>query len=120
MRQHLLDLRQLVFDVSDSNTAIGELVETLKWGEPGYLAKGGSTIRLGVPKSQATLYAMYFNCNSRLVESFREVYPTEFTYEGNRALVFEVDRPIETDALKHCIEVALRYHRVKHRPLLGM
>lgn len=120
VRRHLLHLRQLIFDVSDAHEDIGQLEETLKWGEPSYLVKGGSTIRLGVPKSQANCYAMYFNCNTKLVDTFREVYAGTFSFEGNRAIVFELDDPVETDAIKQCIELALQYHRVKNLPLLGI
>ena len=119
VRRQLLRLRQLVVDVADSHEAVGSLEETLKWGEPSYLVKGGSTIRLGMPKSSPERFAMYFNCNTKLVDTFREIYPNTFEFEGNRAIVFALGSQIDTDALRHCIELALRYHHVKKLPLLG-
>lgn len=119
VRRQLLRLRQLVVDVADSHDAVGRLEETLKWGEPSYLVKGGSTIRLGMPSSSPECFAMYFNCNTRLVDTFREIYPDTFEFEGNRAIVFALGSQIDTDALRHCIELALRYHDLKKLPLLG-
>ncbi len=106
-------------DTADSHEAIGRVEETLKWGEPSYLVKGGSTIRLGTPRSSPKRFAMYFNCNTKLVETFREIYPDTFEFEGNRAIVFALGDQIDTDALSHCIELALRYHHLKKLPLLG-
>ncbi len=93
--------------------------ETLKWGEPSYLAKKGSTIRIGWKQSSPDQYAMYFNCNTKLVETYREVYSDLFKYEGNRAIVFAVDEELPMDDLKQCITVALTYHTRKHLPMLG-
>lgn len=119
VRRQLLRLRQLIVDVAESHEAIGRVEETLKWGEPSYLAKGGSTIRLGAPKSSPESFAMYFNCNTKLVDTFREIYPNTFEFEGSRAIVFALGDQIDTDALAHCIELALRYHDLKKLPLLG-
>ena len=56
---------------------------------------------------------MYFNCKTNLVETFRTLFPNDFKYEGNRALVFEANAPIPTDALRLCIAIAFTYHRTK-------
>jgi hypothetical protein len=45
-----------------------------------------------------------------LVGSFRELYPDEFTFEGNRVLLFARDDKPPQAALKHCIGLALTYH----------
>ena len=119
VRRQLLQLRQLVLDVADSHEAIGGVEETLKWAQPSYLVKGGSTIRLGVQKSSPERLAMYFNCNTKLIDTFRTLYPDTFEFDGNRAIVFTLGEEIDTEALSHCIELALRYHHLKKLPLLG-
>ena len=76
MKQKLMKLRQLIFDVAAKTKGVGELEETLKWGEPAYLTsqtKSGSLIRIDVKKSDPSKYAMYFHCQTRLVNSF-ELY----------------------------------------------
>lgn len=120
IREKLLHLRQLVLQTAGDSADIGAVEETLKWGEPSYLCKSGSTIRLGFSNRDPKHYGMYFNCNSKLIETFREVYADEFEFEGNRALIFSLDDDIPVEAISHCIHVALRYHRCKGLPLLGM
>lgn len=93
----------------------GALEETLKWGEPAYVtpSKSGSTIRLGWKDSRPGEYAIYFNCQTNLVETFRTHFPKELKFAGNRAIIFdENDRP-PTDPLAYCIGAALTYHRRK-------
>ena len=93
---------------------MGELEEKLKWGEPAYVtsqSKSGSTIRINRKKSSDTQYAMYFNCQTTLVETFRTLFPNEFVFEGNRAIVFDQDKKIPTDALRYCIAAALTYRQ---------
>ncbi len=117
--EKLFYLRQLVLDTASETEGVDELEETLKWGEPSYLAKKGSTIRVDWKKSKPEQYAMYFKCTSQLVPTFKAVYGNRFNYEKNRAIVFKLDDDIPVAELKHCIALALTYHRVKHLPMLG-
>lgn len=64
-------------------------------------------------KSKPSQYAVYFNCQTPLVDSFRTMFPRDFAFEGNRAIVFDVADALPTDALAHCIAVALTDHRPK-------
>jgi len=58
-------------------------------------------------------YTMYFHCQTGLVESFRQMFPDDFSFEGNRAIVFKLTDTLPTDALAVCIEAALTYHARK-------
>ena len=114
----LIFLRQLIFDTAAKTEGVGELEETLKWGEPSYLtakSKTGSTIRINWKESLGERYAIYFICNTRLVSTFRKIYPTEFKYEGNRAIVFDLNDEIPIEKLRHCIKLALIYHLIKKK-----
>ena len=51
---------------------------------------------------------MYFNCQTNLIETFRTLFPKDFKYEGNRALVFEQDEVVPEKALAFCIAAALK------------
>ncbi|HEY0065448.1 MAG TPA: DUF1801 domain-containing protein [Telluria sp.] len=113
VREKLLRLRALILDTAASIDRVGPLEETLKWGEPAYLttvSKSGSTIRLGWKKSAPGQYAMYFNCQTNLIASFRLALPGEFQYEGNRAIVFDLSDAVAEDAVCMCIAAALTYH----------
>lgn len=118
-QEKLRILRQLVIETAEELEGVNELEETLKWGEPSYLAKKGSTIRMDWKAKKPNQYALYFKCTSKLVETFRAVYGDTFRYENNRALLFTLEDKLPIEALKDCISMALNYHNVKHLPLLG-
>ena len=113
VRVKLMALRQLILETAAANKEVGKIEETLKWGEPSYLTpktKSGSTIRIDWKSSQADQYAMYFKCTANLVNAFKERYPTEFIYGGNRSIIFNLDEEIPAHKLKSCISLALTYH----------
>ena len=113
VKTKLLFLRQLIFDVASDTDGVGELEETLKWGQPSYLtteSKSGSLIRIDQIKSQEGRYAMYFHCQTTLVDTFKEIFRDDFEFEGNRAIVFEKTDQVPVKELRHCIALALTYH----------
>ena len=86
-------------------------------GEPAYItaaSKSGSTVRIARKEAKPTQYAMYFNCQTTLVDSFKTMFPTVFTFEGNRALVFDEHDEVPVAALRICVEMALTYHAKAH------
>ncbi|WP_210794539.1 DUF1801 domain-containing protein [Pseudoalteromonas ostreae] len=114
----LHEIRSLILQVAVQD-GITELEETLKWGEPSYISKIGSTIRFDHKPKSAEQFCMYFNCKTKLIETFKELYGDTFSYEGNRALVFKLNQTVPVKELAHCISLALRYKKIKHLPLLG-
>ena len=72
MRKKMMHLRQLVLDTASETEGVDAPEETLKWGEPSYLTKGGSTIRMDWKARAPDQYAMYFNCNTSLVATFKQ------------------------------------------------
>ena len=120
VRKKMLRLRQLILETATELDDITTLEETLKWGEPSYITKYGSTLRMDWKSNKPDQYAMYFKCTSRLVETFKIVFMDKFVYEGNRAIVFKMDDQIPKNELKKCIRAALSYHKVKQLPTLGI
>ncbi len=118
--QKLSDLRQLILDVADETNDINQIEETLKWREPSYIAPKGSTIRIDWKSKSPHQYAMYFQCTSRLISTFKLVYKNSFQFEGNRAIIFNLKDDLPVNELKSCIKTALNYHRLKHLPTLGL
>jgi len=114
----LTTLRTLIIDVASEDN-INDLTETLKWNEPSYLAKKGSTLRFDWKPKYPQQYCLYFNCKTSLVETFKELYGDTFNYQDNRAIVFQLPDKLPLAELKHCISLSLRYHSIKHLPLLG-
>ncbi|WP_411028818.1 DUF1801 domain-containing protein [Spongiimicrobium sp. 3-5] len=120
VRDRILQLRSLILETAKEIAEIVSIEETLKWGEPSYLAKKGSTIRIDWKKNKPDQYAMYFKCTSKLVPTFKAIYNDKFKFEGNRAIVFKLDDSIPETELKKCIATGLTYHNVKQLPLLGL
>ena len=119
VREKLSKLRFLILETA-ADLELERLHETLKWGEPSYIAPKGSTIRIDWKQKNPDQYAIYFKCTSQLVPSFKMVFGDLFQYEKNRAIVFGLDQEIPELELKQCIAAALTYHKVKHLPLLGI
>jgi len=117
VRRKLLHLRELVLSAASEIEGLEKLEETLKWGEPSYLTKHGSTVRMDWKQKSPDQFAIYFKCTSSLVPTFKKIYNHKFEFEGNRAIVFKLEDKIPDSELKHCIAMALNYHKIKH--LLG-
>jgi hypothetical protein len=120
VRSKMRRLRKLILETASKIDGLDQLEETLKWGEPSYLTKHGSTIRLDWKVKKPDQYAMYFKCTSKLVPTFREVYGTIFEFEGDRAIIFQLDDHVSEMPLKNCIKAGLTYHKVKQLDRLGM
>jgi len=120
IQEKLLHLRSLIFEAADEIENLGSIEETTKWGEPSYISKHGSTIRVDWKDKEPDQYSMYFHCKTKLVDTFKEIYGDVFRFEGNRAIVFLVNDVVPAEELKHCIALSLNYHRIKHLPLLGV
>jgi len=120
VRGKMLHLRQLVFDTAVELANVGQVEETLKWGEPSYMVKGGSTVRMDWKESTPTQYALYFHCQTKLVDTFKELYRKQLNCQGNRAIVFDINQKVPDEIVKHCIGLSLTYHSRKKLPLLGV
>jgi hypothetical protein len=117
LKAKLLVLRRLIFDTAEATQGVGSLQETLKWGQPSYLTtqtKSGSTIRIDQVKPSVDRYAVYFHCQTDLVETFRELYP-ELSYGGNRSILLDANDEVPETALGHCVALALTYHLNKRK-----
>lgn len=116
VRRQFMQLRALIFKTAAELQTVGQVTETLKWGEPAYLteeSKSGSTIRFNWKPAEPDRLAICFNCQSRLVGYFRERFPHQFDYEGNRAVVVSLKESVPTAELSECLASALQYHRIK-------
>ncbi|MEJ2640147.1 MAG: DUF1801 domain-containing protein [Desulfosarcinaceae bacterium] len=109
----LIYLRQLILETAAAIDGVGEIEETLKWGEPSYLTpqtKSGSTIRIAWKKSQKEQYSIFFKCTANLVPAFKDQFPTKFRFGGHRSIDFKLDEEVPEKELKKCIALALTYH----------
>jgi Domain of unknown function (DU1801) len=117
VKAKLLALRRLIFNTAKTTSGVGALEETLKWGQPSYLTpetKSGSTIRIDQVKPDADQVAIYFHCQTNLVETFRGLYP-QLAYSGNRAILLDTNGKLPEAELRHCVGLALTYHLGKRK-----
>jgi hypothetical protein len=114
VRARLLEIRALIYSVAAKTKGVGPLTETLKWGEPAYLTeatKSGTTIRLGRVRSAPEACAVLFNCKTTLIPDFHAQFNGELLFDGDRAIVLSVDRPVTDALLSTFLVAALTYHR---------
>ena len=112
-RAKLLALRRLILDTARTTEGVGRIDEALKWGQPSYLTpetKSGSTVR--IDHVDGKQYAIYFHCQTDLVETFRELYP-RLRYGGNRCILLDAEEKLPEQELRHCVALALTYHLKK-------
>ncbi len=118
LRARLLALRALILETAATTEGVGKVEETLKWGQPSYLTaetKSGSTIRIGELKPDASRYALFVHCQTDLVSTFQQLYPKQFSYGGNRSVIFDIDDELPEPELRHCVALALTYHLNKRK-----
>ncbi|WP_420547014.1 DUF1801 domain-containing protein [Curvivirga sp.] len=118
VREKLLGLRALVFEVAKEEE-LGQVQESLKWGEASYTVEGGSPFRFDWKEKTPDFVFMYVICNSRLAETYRELYGSKLNVDGKRAIALPMSDALPVRILKDCISMAMKYHKIKHLPLLG-
>ena len=109
-RDALLQIRNEIYLTAQACPQVGELVETLKWGQPSYLtaqSKSGSTIR--IDRFDDNKVALFCHCQTTLISSFKQMFP-ELEYSKNRAMLFNLAKPLPLVELSICIKMALTYH----------
>ncbi len=116
-------LRWIIFDVAAAEEAIGPLEETLKWGQISYLTpvtKSGTTVRIDALPDDPDRLALYVNCRTTLVDTFRTFYDDTLEFEGHRCVKFSMEDERQIDAIVHCITLTLTYHRHKRLPQVDL
>ncbi len=110
-RAKLLEIRSLLFEVAAILDKDAVLQEDLKWGQPSYALKGGTPIRLDTFSDGQV--AMFFHCQTNLIENFRTIFGNELQFSGNRAIIFDISKPLPKKAIQFCAEAAFTYHQKK-------
>ena len=113
VRRRLGELRKLILSTARSLEGAGEITQALRWGQFSFLtleSSSGSTVRIDSKRNDTETVAIYFHCQSGLIEHFKELYPDQLKYEGQRAIVLNADAPLPEATLRHCISLALTHH----------
>ncbi len=113
IKTKLMVLRELIYDTAADLDTVGQIEETLKWGQPSYLTnhpKTGSTIRIDAVSKTEGQYALYVHCQTNLMAIFKQMYPHKFNFSDKRAIIFNAQDKLLEKELSHCIALALTYH----------
>lgn len=112
VRQKLLQLRQMIFDIAQDTDTVGKIDETLKWGVPSYLThhpKSGTTIRLQwAPATKR--YGIFVHCQTSLISDFKQEFSTDLAFDKNRGIVFDEDSLFPANLIQEFLKRALTYH----------
>lgn len=85
--------------------------ESIKWGQLSYKTKNGTPIR--IDKFSEGKVALFVNCQTTLVEQYKNMFSQSLNFSKNRAIVLEAKNPLPIEELKTCIELAMNYHLKK-------
>lgn len=94
-------LRQIIFDTAAQNAQVARLSEDLKWGEPSFLTKTGTTLRIAWKPQAPEDIGLFVICRTDLLDQVRSLYPDAFRYEGTRALYLQLAAPIPNEAVAY-------------------
>ncbi|WP_314062024.1 DUF1801 domain-containing protein [uncultured Vagococcus sp.] len=106
---YLLKIRQLIFDTQKELAPNELLNENLKWNQPTYTAKNGTAIRLD--QFGPDKIAIFFHCQTTLVEQFRKIFADTLDFTKNRSIIFPTTEDLPMDELKICIQIGLTYRQ---------
>jgi len=118
VKVRMIELRRLILSLIERED-LGPVQETLKWGEPSYFVKGGSSVRIDWKMKTPEHFYVYFHCQTQLIETFRELHSDRLAFQGNRAIVLDVNQALPVAELEQSLLMAFQYKKLKHLPLLG-
>lgn len=117
-RARLVELREIIFNAARDVPEAGSVTEALRWDQPSYLTLetgSGSTIRIDAVKGVSGKTAIYFHCQSGLIENFKELYGDALTFIGQRCIIFDNDKELPKKMIAHCVALALTHHLRKRK-----
>ncbi|MBO6792556.1 MAG: hypothetical protein JJ895_01505 [Balneolaceae bacterium] len=119
VKTRFIEFKELLLNTASALEDVTKIDEDIKWGEPSYMSNIGSPVRFGWSEKRSDQFRIHFICSTNLVETFHRVYPDLFLFDGNRGLIFDPDKSLESEPLNNCLKMALRYKKVRNLPDLG-
>ncbi len=115
-RKPLLQIRELIYTVASEMSGVGELEESLKWGQPTYSTvkpKTGTPIRLD--RFGEDKIGIFVHCQTSLIENFRQLFGNALEFTDNRGIIIDPKKKLPIKELSFCIGMALTYHLKKSK-----
>ena len=102
VKKEMLYLRKLILKAASNVEGLEQLEENLKWGEPSYVTKYGSTLRIDWKAKAPGQYAMNFKCTSKRDTS------KKYNYDDIIKLYKEVRSINKTSNIIGCSRVTVK------------
>ncbi len=112
-----MHLRRLILETAAQIDAVGDVEETLKWGQPSFQTarpRTGTAIRIDKDGPETADVALFVHCQTSLVSEWRVLYP-HLSFGGNRSVHFPAGEPLPEAEICQMVSMALRYHLDKAR-----
>ena len=114
VKNEVLELRKIILDIALADNDIDFIGEDLKWGEPSFITKSsGTTLRIDWKEKNPNSISIFVNCRTKLISIYKDIYPDDFEYIGNREIRLSLLKRYSTKKLSKCIELALKYNLIK-------
>jgi hypothetical protein len=113
VKAFLLEMRNIILDIAKKEKEVGFIEEVVRWGQPTFLTtetKSGTMIRIDRYKKQDDKIAIYFHCQTQIIKMIHLKYGDKLTYDGNRAIIFDINKSLPRRVIKDCALLALRYN----------
>lgn len=102
----LSELQTLIHKVADESNI--EIAESSKWGQLSFATPYGTPIR--IDKFSDTQIALFVNCQTTLIETWKSLFLDTMSFSKTRAIVFNTEENIPKEQLAICIDQAFNYH----------
>ncbi len=86
-KEYLNKLRAMIHKVAHDRS-LGKVEESLKWQEPSLTVPSGSPIRMDWKLKTPNHCYLFFHCQTKLVDTFRELYADELEFQATEPLYF--------------------------------
>ena len=106
-------LRELVLETARTMPEVGPVTESLKWGQPSYVVKKGTALRIAVPKGGGC--GLYAHCQSGVIAHYAATVAGPDKIDGTRGVIFQTVDDVVPERLRLLIRHALTYHKAKGR-----
>ncbi len=108
-RDTFMALRALVYEIAQRTEGVSPVEETLKWGQPAFVTRSGTTVRLAAARGDDGAVGVYTSCQTPLVADFATEHGDRFLYDAGRGIHVVAGRPIPALELADFLESALTY-----------
>ena len=110
---YLRKIRLRLLQLAARLEGVGPLTECIRWHEASYrtaATKSGLMLRLGWHPTRPAQVAIYFHCRSQMMVKLQRVYDNQIETLGNRAMVFDLNKPLPMDIIDDVLAMALTYY----------